>query len=172
MTTVEDRLAVLEARVEALEDELAVHRLITTYGFAVDTGEAEATAALFTSDCVFDVDGRNVMRGQSDVEAMVNGVGHQSLLPDAAHCIGPAVVELRGDRAFATGYSRIYHREDDGIRLFRLGFNRWELVRVGDSWRIRRRTTRMIGSDEAQRVLRTGVPGARGDDAPVEPPPG
>ena len=78
---------------------------------------------------------------------------------------------MQGDRAFATGYSRIYHREEDGIRLFRLGFNRWELVRVGDTWKIRRRTTRMIGSDESSRVLRTGVPGARGDLTPVEPPP-
>lgn len=170
--TAEDRLAALEARVAALEDELAVHRLVTRYGFAVDTGEADATAALFSGDCVFDVDGRNVMRGPADVRAMVDGPGHRSLLPDAAHCIGPAVVEVRGDTAVATGYSRIYHREGDDIRLFRLGFNRWELVRIGDGWRIRRRTTRMLGTEEAQRVLRGGVPGARGDTAPVRPPEG
>jgi hypothetical protein len=158
------RVAALERRVSALEDELAVHRTIVRYGFAVDTGEADSTAALFTEDCRFDVDGR-VMEGPGDVRSMVLGAGHQRLLPNAAHCIGPAVVDVGadGDEAVAVGYSRIYHRQGDDIELFRLGFNRWELAKADGTWRIRRRTTRMIGSEEAQRVLRAGVPAPSGD---------
>jgi len=152
------RLAALEERVSRLEDELAVHRTIVRYGFAVDSGEADATAALFTTDCRFDVDGRP-MEGSEAVHAMVLGDAHQGLLPDAAHCIGPAVVEVDADgrHAVAVGYSRIYRRDDAGITLFRLGFNRWELEKSPTGWRIDRRTTRKIGSEEAQTVLRSAL---------------
>jgi ketosteroid isomerase-like protein len=153
------RLTALEARVEALEDELAVTRTIVEYGFAVDTGDASATGALYTEDAVFDVDGGFVMQGRADVEAMVLGRGHQRLLPNCAHTIGPAVVRVDGDTAVAVGYSRIYHRQADDFVLFRIGCNRWELQREVDGWRIARRTTRVLGSEEAQAVLAQGLSG-------------
>ena len=153
----EQRLGALERRVAALEDELAIHRLIVGYGFAVDTGDAEATAALFTEDGVYDVDGTLVMRGRQGVREMVLGKNHQALLPNCAHTIGPAVVRVDGDRAVATAYSRIYRREADGIRLWRLSFNRFELERRGAQWEIALRTTRMVGHAEAQRLLTEGL---------------
>jgi uncharacterized protein (TIGR02246 family) len=148
----------LDKRVQALEDELAVHRAIVQYGFAVDTGEPDRTAALYTEDTVFDVDGRNIMRGRDGVRNLVLGDFHQSLLPNCAHTIGPAVVAVDGDRAVATGYSRIYLKTGDEIRLFRLAFNRWELVKQDGRWLVHRRTTRMVGHAEAQDVLRRGLP--------------
>ena len=154
-----DRLAGLEARVQALEDELAVTRTIVGYGFAVDTGDGPATGALFTEDAVFDVDGELVMNGRADVEAMVLDVnGHQRLLPNCAHTIGPAVVHVEGDAATATGYSRIYLHHGDDFVLFRVGCNHCDLRRVGDEWQIARRTSRVLGSAEAQRVLAQGLP--------------
>jgi ketosteroid isomerase-like protein len=143
------RLAALERRVAALEDELAIHRLIVTYGFAVDTGDAAATGALFAADAVYDVDTTLVMHGRSGVEDMVRGPRHQSLLPNCAHTIGPAVVSVDGDRAVATAYSRIYRRDGDAIGLWRLSFNRFELERRDGRWQIVRRTTRMLGHEEA-----------------------
>ena len=157
MSDVEGRLAALEQRAQALEDELEVHRVIVRYGFAVDSGEADATAALYTEDTVFDVDGGYVMAGRQGVRDMVLGQRHQSLLPNAAHCIGPTVAKVDGDRASVTGYSRIYHREGDDIKLFRIGYNRWELLKEGGEWLIAKRTTRMIGHEEGQDVLRTGI---------------
>jgi len=150
------RLEALEARVQTLEDELAVTRTIVEYGFAVDTGDAHATGALFTEDAVFDVDGA-LMRSRADVEAMVLGRGHQRLLPNCAHTIGPAAVHVEGDTAVAVGYSRIYHRQADDFVLFRIGCNRWDLEREADGWRIARRTTRVLGSEEAQAVLAQGL---------------
>lgn len=156
MDSLQEQVADLARRVMALEDELAIHRVIVTYGFAVDSGDADATAALYTADTIFDVDGRPMV-GHGEVHAMVLGASHQSLLPNCAHTIGPAVVKLDGDRAVATGYSRIYHRSDDNIRLFRLAFNRWELRREPTGWQIARRTTRMVGHPEAQAILHGGV---------------
>jgi uncharacterized protein (TIGR02246 family) len=151
---IEQRIAALESRVRHLEDELAIHRQIVSYGFAVDTGDAEATARLFSEDGVYDVDGTTIMNGREGIREMVRGDRHRSLLPDCAHTIGPAVVEIDGDRAVATAYSRIYRRRKSGFGLFRLSFNRFELERSGDGWQICRRTTRLLGSEAAQALFR------------------
>ncbi len=164
MTDVDDlaaKLTALDARVRALEDELAITRTVVEYGFAVDSGDARATGTLYTEDTVFDVDGGFVMQGRDQVEAMVLGKGHQSLLPNCAHTIGPVVVRPDGDTAVAVGYSRIYHRRGDDFVLFRIGCNRWELVRSASGWIIAARTTRVLGSEESQAVLHGGLrPGA------------
>jgi len=158
-------VAALERRVAALEDELAIQRVIVTYGFAVDTGDADATAALFTPDGVYDVDGTLVMHGRDGVAAMVRGERHQALLPSCAHTIGPAVVALDGDRAVATAYSRIYLRRADDLALWRLSFNRFELERRDGRWLIARRTTRLLGHDEAQAIFEHALhPERRGDE--------
>src|SRR5262245_14668400 len=107
MTTLEQRLDDLTRRVQALEDELAIHRLIVRYGLAVDAGDADAAAGTFAEDGVYDVD-VGVMRGRSQVAAMVRGERHQAMVGRCAHQLGPAVVEVSGDRATAVGYSRVY----------------------------------------------------------------
>lgn len=153
MATLEEQVAALARRVQALEDELAIHRLIVAYGLAVDTGDADASAAVFVEDGVYDVDGPLLMQGREAVRAMVRGPKHQSMLPNCAHQIGPAVVELAGDRAVARGYSRVYHRQPDGIRIYRVSLNRWDLERRDGKWLIARRTTRLLGHAEAQTLL-------------------
>jgi uncharacterized protein (TIGR02246 family) len=148
------RVEALARRVQALEDELAVHRVIVRYGFAVDTGDADGAAGVFTEDGVYDVDGPLLMEGREAVRRMVRGPRHQGMLPNCAHQIGPAVVEIAGDRATATGYSRVYVKRDAGIEIYRVSFNRWELERRDGEWLIVRRTTRLLGHDEARRVFR------------------
>lgn len=155
MPDLEQTVAELVRRVRALEDELAIHRHLVRYGFAVDTGDAERTAALFAGDSTTEVDGgRLVLRGRQGVRDLVLGSRHQAMLPNTAHQIGPAVVELDGDHAVATGYSRVYQRIDDGFAIYRVSFNRWELERRTGAWTIVRRTTRLLGSTEAGTLLR------------------
>src|SRR2546422_5508311 len=71
MDDLREQVADLARRVRALEDELAIHRQIVRYGFAVDTGDADAAAALFTEEAVYDVDGPLRMEGRDGVRAMV-----------------------------------------------------------------------------------------------------
>ena len=154
MDDLRQQLADLAGRVRALEDELAIHRLIVRYGLAVDVGDADGAAAVFTEDTVYDVDGPLVMHGRRGVREMVGGPRHQAMLPNCAHQIGPAVVSLDGDRATATGYSRVYVRHHGAIGIHRVSFNRWELERVDGEWLIARRTTRLLGHGEAGALLR------------------
>jgi uncharacterized protein (TIGR02246 family) len=145
-------VAALAARVQRLEDELAIHRLIVRYGLAVDVGDAEGAAATFADDGVYDVDvGR--MEGRDAVAAMVRGPRHQEMVGHCAHQIGPALVTVDGDRAVARGYSRVYLGTRAGTHVYRVSFNRWELARRAGEWTIVRRTTRILGHPEAGTLL-------------------
>ena len=149
MNALESRVAELASRIQALEDELAIHRLIVRYGFGVDRGDADAAAAVFAEDGIYDVDGALYMQGRGDVRAMVNGPRHQAMVGHCAHQIGPAVVEVDGDRATATGYSRVYLQTVAGTHVYRVSCNRWSFVRRDVGWFIAHRTTRMLGHAEA-----------------------
>src|SRR5437870_5763919 len=151
MNDLEKKVEGLAQRVQALEDELAIHRLIVRYGLAVDVGDADGAAAVFTEDTVYDVD-VGVMRGRQGVRDMVRGARHQAIVGRCAHQIGPAVVEVQADRAVATGYSRVYLRTGDTIGIHRVSLNRWEFERRNGQWQIARRTTRLLGHEEAKDV--------------------
>ena len=157
MTDVDTRIAALERRLQAVDDELAIHRLLARYGMSADCADADQVASCFTQDGVYDVGGVLRMEGRDAIRAMINGPGHQRLMPDAGHTVGPLVVQLHGDRATAWGYSRTYHRENGAIVLFRLAYNRIDLVRDAGQWRIARRTNRLVGDEEAQEIFRQGL---------------
>jgi uncharacterized protein (TIGR02246 family) len=143
----------LAARVTRLEDELAIHRVLLRYGLAADVGDADAAAATFTEDGVYDVDvGR--MEGRPAVAAMIAGPRHQEMVGHCAHQIGPAVVDLLdADHAVATGYSRVYLATRARTHVYRVSFNRWQLEKRDGKWLVARRTTRRLGLDEATAVL-------------------
>jgi uncharacterized protein (TIGR02246 family) len=153
MQDLEQTVADLARRVQALEDELAIHRLLVSYGLAVDAGDADGGAAVFTADGVYDVDvGR--MDGRDAVRAMVRGARHQEMVGHCAHQIGPAVVQLDGpEHATAVGYSRVYLQTRAGTHVYRVSMNRWELTKREGGWLIARRTTRLLGHPEALGVI-------------------
>ena len=153
MTDVERTVAELTRRVQALEDQLAIQNLIVRYGLAADAGDGDGAAAVFAEDGVYDVDvGR--MEGRSAVRALIDGERHRTMVGRCAHQMGPFVISLDGDRAVATGYSRVYLHTREATRVYRVSFNRWFLARRGAEWLIERRVTRVLGHEEALRVLR------------------
>jgi uncharacterized protein (TIGR02246 family) len=155
MTDLERTVSALARRVQALEDELAIHRVIHRYGPAVDAGDAEGAAAVFTDEGVYDVDvGR--MEGRAAVRAMIDGARHQSMVGHCAHQMGPLVVTVGDDGAHAeaVGYSRVYLHSAAGTHVYRVSFNRWSLVKRDGAWLIAHRRTRLLGHPEALTVLR------------------
>jgi len=146
----------LTERVRALEDELAVRRVIAAYGPAVDSGDAAAAAALWTKDAVYDMD-VGTLHGAEGIAEMVVGEGHQEIiLGGSAHNIGPASVEVTGDTAAATTYSQLFRGDGSGgFYTWRVAANRWDLDRTSDGWRIRRRFTRLLdGRADAREIFR------------------
>ncbi len=155
----EDRFAALEARVQFLEDQLAVQRLLNRWGPAVDTGDREAAAGLWTDDGVLESE-ISYLDGPAGVSAMVESDGQQALIHQGcAHVQAFPLITVDGDHATATGYSRVYlHQEDGSYEVWRVSANRWEFARTVDGWRATRRTNHVIdGGPEARELLRGGL---------------
>src|SRR5262245_22369805 len=99
-------LGALAARVRALEDHLEIAQLVAQYGPSVDSGSAEATAALWTEDGTFDAVGAIEMRGRDDIAAMVRGDGHQSLIRNGCgHVLTVPHIAVEGDKAVGRSYA-------------------------------------------------------------------
>jgi hypothetical protein len=173
MSDTEKRLAALETRLRDLEDQIAIYQLMSAYGPLVDSGDAEATAALWIEDGVYDwgggpkpAEGTPMKEGaagaaysQAAIADMVRGLYHQEIIQGGAgHVIGLPHIVIDGDTAIATSYSRLYRRDGDNFRTWRVGANRWEFVRTPDGWRIKQRINRVLNGDaEARELLRAGV---------------
>src|SRR5580692_783925 len=147
----DDRLARIELRVQALEDERAVYELMASYGPAVDSNSREEAARLWISDGVYDVD-VGEWRGQDAIASMLGEDFHQSCLADGcSHQVSISKVTVGGDTAVATGYMQLIVRKGETFELRRQTVQRWELVRTDDGWRIAHRTGRLIdGGPEAR----------------------
>ena len=81
MDELRDRVEALEARLRAVEDELALYRLMTSYGPAADSGDGVKASEIWTEDGVYDADGPGVMAGRGAIVAMLSQEGHQSMVP-------------------------------------------------------------------------------------------
>lgn len=156
--TVEERLA-------ALEDARAISDLIATYGPLVDSGDAEAVAALWEPDGIYDID-ETRLEGHAAIEAMVRSRGHQGLIAaGCAHLLGPPRVTVDGDEAVAVCQSLLVAHGEKGFRVLRATANHWHLRRGPAGWRVRVRTGRVLdGRTEAPYLLAEGAHGRRVDE--------
>lgn len=119
----------LAARLRRLEDEREIARLIATYGPAVDAGDPDATAGLWATDGVYDVEGWR-MASRADVHAMVASPSHQNLVAGGCcHFLGPCVVTVTDDSAVAVRESLVLIRDGDGYRVWRATANHFVLQR-------------------------------------------
>jgi hypothetical protein len=173
VTDVEERLLALETRTRALEDQVALYQLMSAYGPLVDSGDAPATSQLWIEDGIYDWGGGGqagpgepVREGadgaafsQAAIADMVRGDYHQQIIQGGSgHVIGLPHIVLDGDRAVAISYSRLYRRDGENFRVWRVGANRWEFVRTPQGWRVSRRINRVLdGGDEARALLRSGI---------------
>ena len=155
----EQMVADLAARLERVEDELEITRLLTRYGFAVDVGDADATADLYTEDTVIDLGPTSQFQGSAGARQLVLDERHQAIVGRCAHTMGPLVIEVDGDHASAAGYMRVYVSDPStgDPQLWRISYTTFELVRTGTSWRIAVRRSRALGVDEAVELLRPSL---------------
>ncbi len=164
MNDLETRLSQVEQRLKLTEDELELRNLMVRYGLAVDCGDVETALACHSENAIYTVSspttGRDDMdigdlhlSGHQAIADMLKSDMHQSLIPNCAHTVGPFTIELNGDSARATGYSRLYHRKEDDFNLMRLAVNEWHFMRGIHGWLITARESRLIGENEAKSLL-------------------
>lgn len=175
-------IAALIARLQRLEDERDIARLIASYGPAVDAADADAAAGLWTSDGTYEVEGWR-MNSSAEVQAMVASEAHRELVESGCcHFLGPSVITVNGETAVAICESLVLLRRpqplpDSGFdsqawkssaqeyMVWRASVNHFELVRAEAGWRISRRSSAMLaGSDFARRLLSDGLGGLRRAD--------
>lgn len=159
----------LEARLQAVEDRLAIYNLLATHPLSADTGDATFVNAIYSDDTVFDR-GEHLAgaRGRDSMLALVQSAAHQQAIAGGlAHFGNLPMIELHGDHAFATSYIMIItpdhagegrelanHGNSTGYRIHRLVANRWMLERQAGAWRIKERRIRFHdGSEEVRQMI-------------------
>lgn len=149
-------LANIATRLQRLEDELALQRLIVTYGLAVDCSDIDAALACHLESAEYIVSAARpgmpdlILKGHDEIGEMLRGPLHQSLVPDSAHTIGPVITEDHDHSYRATGYSRLYHQG----ALMRIAINQWQFAPSSSGFKIARRISRVVGEEKAQELLR------------------
>ena len=156
MMTVEERLAALEMRLQAAEDELAIIRLLSSYGPLVDSGQSEAAAAMWIAGGTYDYSGGAEATAPEGLIAAYEGPEHQGLVAaGCSHLTATPRITLHGDRAEALAYSYVVKRREGEWFLYRAAINHWSLVRMPKGWRIERRTNRLLqGTEESHALMR------------------
>ena len=153
MTEVDARLAAVEARLQDVEDQLAILKLFASYGPGVDSLSGDAVGALWAEDGLYETE-QHVFRGAAEVAAIVDDSLHLSYIErGCAHVMSLPRITLHGDCAVATGYSRVYVHRDGEWFIDRASANRWELARQNGEWKVTRRENRLMRGTEESRAL-------------------
>ena len=153
---VEERLAALERRLQAAEDQLEIIRLINTYGPAVDSGSSREAADLWLEDGTYNVGGLRPFTGRDDIASIFTGEPHMALVRQGvSHMMATPRITVRGDEAEAVAYSFVILRREEDWHVIRASINLWTLVRTPDGWRVKDRFNRVLnGSPESHQTMR------------------
>lgn len=146
MTAESDLIASLVSRIERLEAERDIQRLMVDYAQALDYGDNVAWANCFTPDGLFDVRRRGA--------AMFAHTGTDALAAFAAgHTHAPAVyhkhflsipaIEFGADRVTATTYFTMLHESDNGPIVLVFGRYLDVLVQSDGRWQFAERVVDM-----------------------------
>ena len=129
----------LEARVQRLEDLLAINQLFIDYGEHLDAGDFDAYAQLFAEDGEVRLGPMGKATGRDAIkELMVRQLSAN--VGTTFHIISSPRVTLDGDSATATVMWSVAVTGDDGLaRLSMVGHHIDVLTRTSEGWRFQRR---------------------------------
>ncbi len=152
MTSTEERLGALEARVRHLEDIIAIQRLVALYGPSVDSNSIPLAGRIWAPDGVYTVhpgsdgpDSTDVLDGRDQIEGMLYGPGHQAQVTNGcAHVMSAPLITVDGDKAIAICYLTLVNHRPDGFVVARQSANRWELERDAEGWQVKHRATSLL----------------------------
>jgi 3-phenylpropionate/cinnamic acid dioxygenase small subunit len=130
-----------EARLQRVEDELAIGRILVDYAAFLDGRDYTRYASLFAEDGEW-TNAAGTHRGPAAIRSMLQATLGPADQPNRSnyHLISNPRIDLDGDRATATSRYLFVMRGTRGQPTPSLaGIYRDELVRVDGAWKIRRR---------------------------------
>lgn len=122
----------------SVADRLDIHELLARHNHAIDSGDAGAWAATFTTDGTFNSGGRT-LAGTEALKAFA--ADFATRLPGSRHWIDNLVVEGEGDEATARCYLQLL-KTGGGEPVALVATARYEdtLRRIAGVWRFASRT--------------------------------
>jgi hypothetical protein len=160
----------LEARLQEIEDRLAIYSLIASHPPSADTAAVFYTRQIYTEDGEFDRGvGLSSAIGNNAIAAIMEVPEHQAAIDGGlAHFASLPLIDLQGDTAYVTSYLQLItpdskgesrelpnHGTSQGFRIHRVLANRWTLVKnLAGGWKIKSRQLRPLdGSLPAREIL-------------------
>lgn len=148
------RIDDLTRRLDMLEAERAVIDVLNRYASAIDDGDPEAWAELFTEDAVWQVAGAAAriavrIEGRSELRRFAE---NHTAAPEAwhKHCVVEPRVDVEGSRATSTCYTFRLDGFPDGPVVQSFGRYHDQLVRDDrGQWRIAHRTVMVESARES-----------------------
>ena len=143
MSTPVDQLERLAARVQAVEDILAIHQLLMDYRRCIDARDFKAYAALFAADGVW-TGSLGTATGPQEIEALLER--EVDVFEDDSsreyHLVANPEITVDGDVGSAEStFCLITRGPGDSPSVTLVGRYRDTLVRAEDGWKFRRRET-------------------------------
>lgn len=138
----------LEERVQRIEDEAAIERIILDYAVTLDARDFDAYVALFAREGVWR-NGNTVRTGPGEIREMLVGIYGEPdpgyVNADSYRIVSNIEIELDGDRATASSRQLTIMRGENGAPTPALsGVYEDEFIREDGAWKILSRVDHTI----------------------------
>jgi len=127
------------------DDELAVRNVVARVAQYADGPDVDAYVALFTSDAVWDMPGAP-RRGHAEIRAGSEerrAAGQIGPGSNTRHVVSTTAVTVHEQHAVADSVWQFYVDTASSPRLQLMGTYHDELVRIGNEWKLARRTIKI-----------------------------
>lgn len=132
----------LEARIQRIDDRMAIEKLLMEYGRAVDNRDFAAFAALFTEDGEWK-GAQGSYRGPKEIQASMEKIFTAAAadIPKGKnfHLLTNVIIDLQGDHATASSKFIFYKMNGAKPEAEVAGRYEDQLVRVGKAWKFKQR---------------------------------
>jgi uncharacterized protein (TIGR02246 family) len=131
-----------EARMQRIEDHIAIEQLLMEYGRAVDNRDWSAFAALFTADGEWK-GAQGSYRGPKQIQESMDKIFTAAAadIPKGSnfHLLTNVIIDLNGDHATASSKFIFYKMNGAKPQAEVAGRYQDKLVRVGRAWKFQQR---------------------------------
>jgi hypothetical protein len=165
-------IAAISARLTHLEDRLDILNLLAALPHSSDVGDQDFQNRAYHDDCVMDRDNAtDLVVGKTAVVGIIGSEPHrQAMQAGMVHFAGLPHIRIEGARATATGYLQIVvpvaagqgaelsgYGPSDGLAIWRLTANQWELEKDSGCWKVTRRIIRSVPSSGVHDIISVGL---------------